>query len=79
LLDRARGALRSGDLAGASAMLDDHARSFADGALAPEATVIRIDVLVARGSRDDARALARDFLTRYPQSPLAARVRAMFP
>jgi len=79
LLDRARGALRTGDLAGALAALDEHAAGFADGALVPEATVIRIDVLVARGARDDARALARDFLTRYPRSPLATRVRAMFP
>ena len=79
LLDRARTALHRGDFAVALAALDEHAASFADGALVQEASVIRIDLLVARGSTDAARVLAHSFLARYPHSPVAPRLRAMFP
>src|SRR5262249_36945392 len=49
VLDRARAALRAKDSATALAELDRHRLEFPGGALAQEATVLRIEALVARG------------------------------
>jgi len=77
VLDRARAALRRGDAAGAAAALDEHARAFADGALLAEAELLRIEALAAAGDAAQARRRARDFLSRFPQSPLAKRLRSL--
>jgi hypothetical protein len=76
LLDKARAALAS-DPAAALEALDEHARSFPDGALLAEADLVRIEALLATGRRSDATALANSFLSRYPRSPLAKRVRSL--
>jgi outer membrane biosynthesis protein TonB len=77
VLDRARAALRRGDADAATAALDEHARDFADGALGAEAEVVRIEALVHAGQADAARERARAFLARFPQSPLAKRLRSL--
>jgi len=77
LLDRARAAVAAHDTAGALALLDEHRRSFGDGALVAEAEVVRIEALVAAHRTAEAAGLGRAFLTRFPHSPLAARVRSL--
>jgi hypothetical protein len=76
LLREADAALRAGDTAGATRWLDEHARLFPRGVLVEERDVQRVSVLCAAGQTDAARVEARRFLTSYPQSFLAGRVRA---
>ena len=77
LLDRARAALASGDIAAALVALDEHRTSFTDGVLTAEADVLTIEALLQKG--DDAAAAdhARTFLTTFPHSPLTKRVRSL--
>jgi len=74
-LDRARGALASGDAPRALLALDDYKRSFPHGVLGQEAAVVRIEALVRSGNPSAARALADRFLAANPSSPHAPRVR----
>jgi TolA-binding protein len=74
-LDRARSALSGGVPRAALDALDDYAARFPDGALAPEATVLRIEALARAGDRARAAALARGFLARHPGGPLSERAR----
>jgi hypothetical protein len=76
LLREADAALRGGDTAGAARWLADHARLFPDGVLAEERDVQRVLVLCAAGQADAARTEASRFLSAYPRSLLAGRVRA---
>ncbi len=76
LLREADAALRAGDTAGATRWLDDHARLFPHGVLAEESDVQRVLVLCAAHQADAARVAASRFLSAYPQSLLAGRVRA---
>ena len=77
ILDRARTALRRGDTADATTALDEHAREFTDGALLAEAELVRIETLIRAGEIEAARRRAGDFLVRFPQSPLAKRLRSL--
>jgi TolA-binding protein len=76
-LDQARSALRNRQPARALVALDDYARRFPGGVLAPEAGVLRIEALLADGNRTEAQRFGRQFLAAHPASPLAARVRAL--
>lgn len=76
-LDAARVALSSGNAAAALRALDDHDRRFPGGVLGMEATVLRIEALVARGDRASASRLGRAFLDAHPRSPHASRVRTL--
>jgi TolA-binding protein len=76
-LDAARDHLSHGDALGALSELDAYAREHATGALRQEASVLRIEALVQSGNRDAARGIAVQFLRDHPQSPHAARVRAL--
>jgi hypothetical protein len=76
LLREADGALRRGDLAGATRWLDEHARLFPRGVLAEERDGQRVLVLCAAGHADAARMEASRFLSAYPRSLLAERIRA---
>ena len=76
-LDAARVALSSGNAAAALRALDDHDRRFPGGVLGMEATVLRIEALVARGDRASASRLGRTFLDAHPRSPHASRVRTL--
>lgn len=74
-LDRARSALRAGDPRRAEQLLDHASSEFSGGMLVQEREALAIETLWALGKRDDARARARRFLTEFPSSPYAARVR----
>jgi TolA-binding protein len=76
-LDRARDALASGNAAGALRLVDEYDRQFPRGALAQEATALRIEALVQQGNRDAAGRLAERFLDANPRSPHAARIRLL--
>lgn len=74
-LDQAQKALASGSAGRALEILAAH-----DGeikALRIEATVLRIEALAARGDRAGAASMAQAFLTSFPRSPHANRVRSI--
>jgi outer membrane protein assembly factor BamD (BamD/ComL family) len=75
LIDAARTALNTGDAAGGQRALDAHALKFPAPHFAPEALLLRIDVLRMRGQAARAEQLRRRFLTEYPGHPLAVRLR----
>lgn len=56
-------------------LLDAHRAEFPAGLLAPEREITAIDALMRRGSAVEARARAQAFLTSFPSSPHAARVK----
>jgi len=74
-LDKVRRALAAGDASRALVELDAYNQSFTSGSLQTEATVMRIEALAATGNHAAAQRLGKRFLARYPQSPLAVRVR----
>lgn len=77
LVDRARAAVAAQQPASALAALDEYQRRFPGGVLTQEATLLRIDALLARGDKASAVRLGRQFLERYPRSPMAARVKTL--
>jgi hypothetical protein len=74
LIDAARTAVKAGSTERALVLLRRYETSYPAGAFRPEALALRIEALAAGGRGAEARALAREFLARYPQSPLADRV-----
>jgi hypothetical protein len=68
LLDHARGALASGDAAGALVLLGDHAHRFPKPQLAEEREALVIQSLVSLGRYDEARAAAARFKAASPGS-----------
>lgn len=77
LLDGARSALYHGQSAKALSLLDRREREVGAGALAPEATVLRVHALMRRGDRAGAERVALAFLTTAPRGPHADRLRAL--
>ena len=77
IIDTAREELRSHRPGEALATLDRYAKSYPRGAFAPEATLVRIEALLALGQRPEAVRLAHQFLDRAPNSPYARRVRSL--
>jgi hypothetical protein len=75
-LDAARSALGRGQANEALAALDAYARNFPHGKLGLEAEVLRIDALAKSGQAAAASKRAQAFVERYPNSVLAARLRA---
>jgi len=74
LLDAARTAVKAGSSERALVLLHRYDASYPGGAFRPEALALRIEALGQDGRRAEAQALAREFLTRYPHSPVADRV-----
>ena len=74
LVDAARTAVKAGSTERALVLLRRYEVSYPGGAFRPEALALRIEALAEGGRGAEARALAREFLARYPQSPLADRV-----
>jgi hypothetical protein len=74
LLDAVRAAVKGGSSERALVLLRRYDATYPGGAFRPEALALRIEALDQDGRHAEARALARDFLARYPQSPVAARV-----
>jgi hypothetical protein len=75
-VDAARATLARGDARQALSMLDAYSQKHPHGRLELEAEVLRIDALARSGRADAAKQRAQAFLRRYPNSVLAARVRA---
>lgn len=57
----------------------EYKRRFPRGKLALEAQVLHIEALALAGNRSEASRLAQSFLKRYPDSPVAARIRRFAP
>ena len=74
LIDAARAAVTGGSSERALVLLRRYDSSYPGGAFRPEALALRIEALDQDGRRAEAQALARDFLARYPHSPVAERV-----
>lgn len=74
LVDAARTAVKAGSTERALVLLRRYEVSYPGGAFRPEALALRIEALDEAGHAAEARALAREFLTRYPHSPLADRI-----
>jgi len=77
MLEEAQRALAAGDPAGALRACDRYRGAFATGKLAPEETILRVRALLARGDRQRAVGLAEAFVSAHPDSPYAARIRAI--
>lgn len=77
IIDRARAAVAAHQPAAAMAALDDYQRRFPGGVLAQEASLLRIETLVARGDKAGAARLGHRFLERYPRSAMAARIKSL--
>lgn len=75
LVDAARRAVLSGDSRGALSTLGSYERAFPNGALAPEATVLKVRALLAVGDRAGAQALGQHVIDRAPRSEHADAVR----
>lgn len=76
-LRQARAALAQGKPGQALESLAAYHREFQGGVLGAEEAALRVEIAFALGDHS-APELGRSFLTRYPTSPLAARVRALF-
>ncbi len=74
-LARAQAEIRAGHPAGALEALDEHGAGANDGVLGQERVAARILALCALGRKDEARAEAQRFLSAFPRSPVAERVR----
>jgi hypothetical protein len=74
LIDAARTAVKAGATDRALALLRRYDATYPGGAFRPEALALRIEALDHGGRGAEAQALAREFLARYPQSPVADRV-----
>jgi len=76
LLDAARRSFARGDSRGALSTLAGYERAFPDGALRPEASVLKVRALLAAGDRPGAEALGQRVIERAPRSEHADAVRA---
>lgn len=65
----ARGLLRAGRAEAALSVLNGLAKEVPSGVLVQEREALTVQALLASGARERARMLARDFLSRYPNSP----------
>ena len=77
LLDAARRVLASGDARSALSTLAQYERTFPNGALGPEASVLTVRALLATGDRAAAEALGQRIIERAPHSEHADAVRAV--
>jgi hypothetical protein len=76
-LDRARKALASGQTDRALGELGAYDRDFPGGRLGPEALYLRMEASARRGDQASAERAARELLQHHPNSPHAARARAL--
>ncbi len=76
LIARAQRALASGQAGQALAALDEHARRFPSGMLAPEREAARALALCAAGRTSEGRAAAAPFVKDDADSPIAKRIRS---
>ncbi|MEP6860273.1 MAG: hypothetical protein ABJE66_06625 [Deltaproteobacteria bacterium] len=77
LLEQARAALRGHDPAHALALVDQHARQYADGVLIEEREALAIETLSKLGRHDEASMRWSKFATTYPRSNYRARLQRL--
>ncbi|HWZ89226.1 MAG TPA: hypothetical protein VNW92_10260, partial [Polyangiaceae bacterium] len=77
LLDASRTAIAAGAFGEALRLTEQYQRDFPAGELTPDAEVVALEALAARGDRDELAVRAARFLARYPADPHAARVKAL--
>lgn len=75
LVEAVSRATKAGNGALALSQSLEYKRRFPRGKLALEAQVLHIEALALAGNRSEASRLAQSFLKRYPDSPVAARIR----
>lgn len=75
LVEAASRATKSGNGQLALQHLAEYRKGFPQGKLALEAQVLRIEALALAGHESEAARLSQAFLKRYPNSPVAARIR----
>jgi hypothetical protein len=76
-LEGARRALAGGKPGAALRALDDYTRNYPERRLGSEATVLRVEALLAAGERARAVRLGEDFLRSHPNGPYEKRVRSL--
>jgi TolA-binding protein len=76
-IEQARAAFLRHEYSQTLRLLDEYGKKFPKRQLASEATVLRIEALAARGDRDSASRIGRDFLQNHPNGPYAQRVRSV--
>lgn len=79
LLAQGRSALRDARPRDALRYVAQHARLFPSGTLSQERAMLKVAARCEAGDRDTARQDAQDFVQRFPNSPLRARVLALCP
>lgn len=77
VLGRASAVLNSGDAVRALSILDTYDARFPHAAMAQEATVLRIESLARMGNAEAARRAGDAFIKENPDTPYAARIRAV--
>lgn len=77
-VDRARNALRDGQVREALEELARYRKRWPLGVLTPEVTVLQIEAELRLGARESARRRARELVTAQPNSRYAARLRTLF-
>lgn len=77
LIDSARAALLRGEPGAALRTLHTYRNQFPRGALQAEATVQRVEALIATGDRPAAAKIGGAFLKRYPNSPYSRRIASL--
>lgn len=77
LIDRARSSASAGQPGATLAALDEYQQRFPRGVLQQEATMLRIEALLARGDRANATRLGKSFLAQYPRSAFSPRVKSL--
>lgn len=77
ILDQARAALAAGDADQASRLLDAYTTSRHSPTLAQEAALLRVRLLLARGQRPAAAALARRIIAEHPESAHVDSLRSL--
>jgi hypothetical protein len=77
LLDEARSFNNAGQYVKTLDLLARHQQRFQTGSLKPEALVIRVQAVLGLGQRDNARALARQYMIANPNSPVTKRLTSL--
>lgn len=77
LIDGARAALLRGEPSSALRTLQTYRSQFPRGALQAEATVQRVEALIAIGDRGSASTIGESFLARHPESPYSQRIASL--
>jgi hypothetical protein len=76
-IDTARTVSSIGDHDEAIRLIERYHRDFPEGVLAPDADVVALEAVLAKGDTAEASHRAAEFLSRYPNDPHAPRVRLL--